>query len=101
MQSYIIRKFPAIGQKPKDIAKVHICDEGKLSYEMQVKDNDVEQVLLQAQEKGGLFCLVPFRKRNNGKILCGQRREFVKSTNHDHIADAIQYNLKSGIVDKE
>lgn len=106
MQSYIIRKAPDLYHEHKEIAKMQIDDEGKLSYQMLAQDSDVEKVLLEAQQNGGLSLNIPFcqeREVGDGTIAVveGQKREFIKTTDFDNITDAIQYALKGGIVDRE
>jgi len=71
MQSYIIRKSPGLHQEHRDIARVTVDDEGKVSYELIIVDNDVERVLAEAQNAGGLYCRVPFRKEKDGAVITG------------------------------
>lgn len=98
---YIIKKSLGLGQAFKEIAKVRIDDTGKITYEMLIVDNDVEQILLEAQKKGGLSCLIPFTENDGNLVIKGQKREFISSTDKKYFIDAIQANLKNGFVDRE
>lgn len=101
MTKYTIKKFSNIGKKPQIVAKFNISEAGELSYEMLISDSDVENVLIKAREQKGLECLVPFRCNVGGLNMVGQKKGFVKTTELTHIMDAIEYNLKNGLVEKE
>ncbi|MDD3006045.1 MAG: hypothetical protein PHX30_00465 [Candidatus Pacebacteria bacterium] len=100
MQSYIIRKSPGLHQEHREVARLTVDDEGKVLYDLIILDNDVERVLSQAQIAGGLYCLVPFREEKNGAVILGQKEIFVKTTDADFM-EAIEFNLKSGLVDRD
>lgn len=98
---YVIKKSPGLGHVFKDVAKVQIDDRGKIIYEMLSADNDVEQVLLEAQKEGGLFCLIPFTEKDGNLVIKGQKRAFIPATDTKYFIDALQANLKNGLVDRE
>lgn len=101
--NYIIRKSPGLGYKHTPVARVEIDEQGNLHYTMLTEDKDVEQVLLRAQKEGGLTDRVPFSLGNNkeGPQASGLREEFIKITDDKYFANAIETNLKNGMVDKE
>lgn len=96
----VIKRTLGFNQKPQEIARVQINEKG-LTYKMLVIDRDIEQILLEIQGKGGIFCRIPFTKTNGNTVIRGQKREFVLISDTDHIIDAIQENLKTGIIEKE
>ena len=100
MQSYIIRKSPALHQEYREVARVNVDDEGKILYEMLVTDIEVERMLLEAQIAGGLYSRVSFVEEKDGAIITGQRETFVKTTDADFL-EAIESNLKGGLVDRD
>ena len=98
---YTIKKFPEIGQKPQIVAEAWVDDQEMLLYKMIIQDQDVEQVLLKAQHEGGLQMLIPFSSHENKLAIRGLKEHFVPLTDKIHFVDAIQFNLKSGLVDME
>jgi hypothetical protein len=101
ISKYIIKKSPGLGHEFKEVAKVRIDDLGKIVYEMLIVDNDVEQVILEAQKEGGLFCLIPFTEKDGNLVVKGQKRAFIPATDTKYFIDALQANLKNGLVDRE
>ncbi|MDD3190775.1 MAG: hypothetical protein PHI66_03745 [Candidatus Pacebacteria bacterium] len=100
MQSYIIRKSLGLHKEYQEVARATVDDEGKVSYELIIVDNDVERVLAEAQNAGGLYCRVPFRKEKDRAVIIGQKEIFVKTTDADFM-EAIELNLKGGLVDRD
>jgi hypothetical protein len=100
MQSYIIRKAPKLHQEYQEVARITVDDEGKLSYEMLVIDNEVERMLAEAQIASGLYCRAMFVEEKDGVAVTGQRETFVKTTDSDFL-EAIEANLKTGLVDRD
>jgi hypothetical protein len=98
---YIIKKFPGIGKEPQIVAKAWIDDDGMLIYKMLIKDEDIEQVLLNAQKNGGLHMLIPFSDHVEKLVVKGLKEHFVNVSDKEHFIDAIQFNLKIGLVDIE
>ena len=96
---YTIKKFSRIGQKPIIVAEAWVDDRGMLLYKILIQDQDVEQVLLKAQQEGGLQMLIPFSSHENELAIHGLKKHFVPLTDKIHFVDAIQFNLKSGLVD--
>lgn len=97
---YTIKKSQGIGQKYDEIAKVWLGDDGQLHYEMIIPDQDIEEVILKAQKDGGLFIRVPYSD-NVGKLqVKAQKRQFIR-INDEQIFNAIEINLKSGLVEPE
>ena len=100
MQSYIIRKSPGLYQEHREVARIEVDDEGKILYDIMIVDNDVERVLSEAQNTGGLYCRVPFSEEKDGVVITGQKEIFVKTTDANFM-DAIESNLKGGLVDRD
>ena len=100
MQSYIIRKSPRPHQERQEVARINVDDEGKLSYEMLVIDNDIKRMLAEAQIASGLYCRAMFVEEKDGAAVTGQRETFVKTTDADFL-EAIEANLKAGLVDRD
>ena len=100
MQSYIIRKSPGVHPEYREVARVNVDDEGKILYEMLVTDNEVERMLLEAQIAGGLYCYASFGEEKGGAVIIGRKEILVKTTDADFL-EAIESNLKGGLVDRD
>jgi len=98
---YFIKKSPGLGYDHRVVAKFWIDDQRKLLYIMTVPDENVEQVLSKAQREGGLHMHIPFSSHKGKMAITGLKEHFVPVTDAEHFADAIEFNLKSGLVDLE
>ncbi len=100
MKKYSIKKSSGIGYEYNEITKVWINDEGKLRYKMIVPDHDVESVLLKAQKEGGLYITIPYSGNEGDLHILAQKKHFVSSFD-EQIFNAVEANLKSGLVEPE
>jgi hypothetical protein len=100
-RKYFIKKSPELGYNHMIVAKFWIDDRGKLLYIITVPDKDVEQVLSKAQREGGLYMPIPFSSHKEEVAITGLKKHFVPVTDVEHFADAIEFNLKSGLVELE
>ncbi len=98
MKKYLIKKSSGIGCKYNEIAKVWINDNGQLCCKMIISDKDAESVILKAQKEGGLYITIPYSKNEGNLHVKAQKKHFV-SANDEQIFDAIEANLKSGLVE--
>ena len=97
INKYLIKKSAGFGYEHKLVANVSIDEKGKLLYNMVVEDEGVENLLLKAQKEGGLYMLIPFSDNEN---IRGIKEQFVRINDTEHFIDALEFNLKDGLVDK-
>jgi hypothetical protein len=99
---YVIKKFTSFNLDNHVVAHIEVDTEGGLRYEMVSPDSDVERVLMQAKQDGGLPRPIPFHyESKEGLALAGLKQRFVPVTDLEHFGDAIEYNLENCMVDQE